>query len=91
MKVTTRKKEYSPTTFGELPAIFGELPTIGVTFRYGGVYYMNIHTVILPYTGRVPDPNSVNAVCLNNGVLNYIQPGELIEIVEAELMVITND
>jgi hypothetical protein len=90
VKVTTHKKEYSPTTFGELPAIFEELPTIGITFRYRGVYYMNIHTVTLLYTDRMHDPKAVNAVCLNNGVLNYIQPGELIEIVEAELMV-TND
>jgi hypothetical protein len=51
---------------------------------------MNIQAVTLLYTGRVPDPHAVNAVCLNNGTLHYIRPGELIEIVEAELMV-TND
>ena len=84
MKVTTRKKESSPTTFGELPAI-------GATFRCRGMYYMNIQTVTLLYTGRVPDPNAVNAVCLNNGKLAHIEPDALIEVVEAELMVITND
>jgi hypothetical protein len=52
---------------------------------------MNIQTVTLLYTGRVPDPHAVNAVCLHNGTLYYIQPGDLIEVVEAELMVVTND
>ena len=83
MKVTTRKKEPRHTAFGELPAI-------GTTFRYEGAYYMNIQAVTL----RVrygPDPNAVNAFCLNNGTLHYIQPGDLIEVVEAELVVITND
>ena len=85
MKVTTRKKEPRLITFGELPAI-------GTTFRCGGMYYMNIQTVTLLYTGRVPVyRHAVNAVCLNNGTLNYIRPGDLIEVVEAELMVITND
>jgi hypothetical protein len=55
------------------------------------MYYMNIQTVTLLYTGRVPDPNAVNAVCLNNGKLAHIEPDALIEVVEAELMVITND
>ena len=84
MKVTTSKKAPRHTTFGEIAAI-------GVTFRYGLGYYMNIQAVTLLYTGRVPDPNAVNAVCLNNGTLHYIQPGDLIEVVEAELVVITND
>ena len=84
MKVTTSKKAPRSITFGELPAI-------GTTFRCRGVYYMNIQTVTLLYTGRVPDPHAVNAVCLHNGTLYYIQPGDLIEVVEAELMVVTND
>jgi len=83
VKVTTSKKAPRHTTFGELPPF-------GVTFRFGEGYYMNIQAVTLLYTGRVPDPHAVNAVCLNNGTLHYIRPGELIEIVEAELMV-TND
>jgi len=84
MKVKTSKKAPLSITFGELPAI-------GATFRCGGMYYMNIQTVTLLYTGRVPTDVTINAVCLNNGKLAYIQPGDLIEVVEAELMVITND
>ena len=83
MKVTTRKKEPRSITFGELPAI-------GTTFRCGGMYCMNIQAATLRLRYG-PEPTAVNAVYLNNGKLTFIEPGDLIEVVEAELVVITND
>jgi hypothetical protein len=84
MKVTTSKKAPLSITFGSLPAI-------GATFRCGGMYYMNIQTVALLDEEGFDLDVTINAVCLNNGKLAYIQPGDLIEVVEAELVVITND
>jgi hypothetical protein len=89
MKVTTRKKEPDFIAFGELPAI-------GATFRFRDQYWMNIQNSVMnlsrPPVGPKEFPSgTVNAVCLNNGKLAYIEDDDLIEVVEAELMVITND
>jgi hypothetical protein len=89
MKVTTRKKEPCFIAFGELPAI-------GATFRFRDQYWMNIQSSVMnlsrPMVGPWEFPSgTINAVCLNNGKLAYIEDDDLIEVVEAELMVITND
>jgi hypothetical protein len=57
---------------------------------------MNIQTSVMklsrPTVGPKEFPSdTVNAVCLNNGKLVYIEADDLVEVVEAELVVSTND
>ena len=89
MNVKTRKKEPRSIAFDRLPAI-------GATFRFRNQYYMNIQTSVMklsrPTVGPKEFPSdTVNAVCLNNGKLVYIEADDLVEVVEAELVVSTND
>lgn len=84
MKVTTLKKDPRFVAFGTLPSI-------GTVFRCKGVYYLNIHTLYLQGTRSDGSHDVVNAVCIHNGKIIFFESSDLVEVVEAELMVTAID
>ena len=80
MKVSIRKKE---SRF----VAFDKLPSIGTVFRCKGVYYLNIQTLYLQGMRSDGSHDVVNAVCIHNGKILFFEPSDLVEVVEAEIVI----
>ncbi len=66
---------------------FDKVTSIGTVFRCKGVYYMKIQTLYLQGMRSNGSPDAVNAACIHNGKVLFLEPSDLVEVLEAELVV----